>query len=671
MNKVLLILMLQMGATSLIAQNYKFGKVSEEELKEEFNPLDSTANATILYSSEKIHYEYTRDRGFFKIQEVHKRIKIYNKEGFRWASKEIAMYDKNTSTKDVMLNLKGETYNLLEGKVVGSKLKKSGIFEEETNKYWAKTKFTLPNVKVGSVIEYKYRISSPLNMIIDDALLQELIPVKKLDYQVRVPEFYNFKTYYNPQSILKPQIVTSSKRKNVQVTWTEQDWSLGGKRNKYERNIDYKEVIYTVSEENIPALKQEIYVSNLNNYRSKLSFELASTKSFNMDFKSYSSDWNSITKVIYDNQYFGGQLNKVNYFKKDIDALMNGGVATNAKVPTIFEFVKSKIKWNDFYGVYSNEGVRKAYEAGEGSVSDINLMLIAMLRYVGVKANPILVSTKSNGIPLFATRQGFNYVICGVEEQNEVVFLDATEKFAAINTLPERALNWQGRLIREHGSSSWVSLFPKENSVTTTMLSVNLNEELIFNGKLRSQKTDYFASNYRNKYTGLANEDLIKNFSKDKGEIEISNLEVKNEKNMFKPILQSYEFAYEDGVEEIGNEVYVDPLLFLTNTENIFNQEERKYNIDFNFPRTQKTIVSITIPEGYKVKSVPEGVRLAMSDELGDYSFLVKQNGSKVQVSQTLKVNFPIVPASYYPELKEVYKKLVQKNAEKIVLEKI
>ena len=663
--------MLQMGATSLVAQNYKFGKISNEELQEKFNPLDSTANATILYSSEKIHYEYTRDRGFFKIQEVHKRIKIYNKEGFRWASKEIAMYDKNTSTKDVMLNLKGETYNLLEGKVVGSKLKKSGIFEEETNKYWAKTKFTLPNVKVGSVIEYKYRISSPLNMIIDDAILQELIPVKKLDYQVRVPEFYNFKTYYNPQSILKPQIVTSSKRKNVQVTWTEQDWSLGGKRNKYERNIDYKEVIYTVSEENIPALKQEIYVSNLNNYRSKLSFELASTKSFNMDFKSYSSDWNSITKVIYDNQYFGGQLNKVNYFKKDIDALMNGGVATNAKVPTIFEFVKSKIKWNGFYGVYSNEGVRKAYEAGEGSVSDINLMLIAMLRYVGVKANPILVSTKSNGIPLFATRQGFNYVICGVEEQNEVVFLDATEKFAAINTLPERALNWQGRLIREHGSSSWVSLFPKENSVTTTMLSVNLNEELIFNGKLRSQKTDYFASNYRNKYTGLANEDLIKNLSKDKGEIEISNLEVKNERNMFKPILQSYEFAYEDGVEEIGNEVYVDPLLFLTNTENVFNQEERKYNIDFNFPRTQKTIVSITIPDGYKVKSVPEGVRLAMSDELGDYSFLVKQNGNKVQVSQTLKVNFPIIPATYYPELKEVYTKLVQKNAEKIVLEKI
>lgn len=663
--------MLQMGATSLVAQNYKFGKISNEELQEKFNPLDSAANATILYSSEKIHYEYTRDRGFFKIQEVHKRIKIYNKEGFRWASKEIAMYDKNTSTKDVMLNLKGETYNLLEGKVVGSKLKKSGIFEEETNKYWAKTKFTLPNVKVGSVIEYKYRISSPLNMIIDDAILQELIPVKKLDYQVRVPEFYNFKTYYNPQSILKPQIVTSSKRKNVQVTWTEQDWSLGGKRNKYERNIDYKEVIYTVSEENIPALKQEIYVSNLNNYRSKLSFELASTKSFNMDFKSYSSDWNSITKVIYDNQYFGGQLNKVNYFKKDIDALMNGGVATNAKVPTIFEFVKSKIKWNGFYGVYSNEGVRKAYEAGEGSVSDINLMLIAMLRYVGVKANPILVSTKSNGIPLFATRQGFNYVICGVEEQNEVVFLDATEKFAAINTLPERALNWQGRLIREHGSSSWVSLFPKENSVTTTMLSVNLNEELIFNGKLRSQKTDYFASNYRNKYTGLANEDLIKNLSKDKGEIEISNLEVKNERNMFKPILQSYEFAYEDGVEEIGNEVYVDPLLFLTNTENVFNQEERKYNIDFNFPRTQKTIVSITIPDGYKVKSVPEGVRLAMSDELGDYSFLVKQNGNKVQVSQTLKVNFPIIPATYYPELKEVYTKLVQKNAEKIVLEKI
>ena len=58
------------------------------------------------------------------------------------------------------------------------------------------------------------------------------------------------------------------------------------------------------------------------------------------------------------------------------------------------------------------KGTRKAYLEGEGNVADINLLLIAMLRSQGVDANPVLVSTRNNGIPLFPTRKGFNYVIC-------------------------------------------------------------------------------------------------------------------------------------------------------------------------------------------------------------------------------------------------------------------
>ena len=60
-----------------------------------------------------------------------------------------------------------------------------------------------------------------------------------------------------------------------------------------------------------------------------------------------------------------------------------------------------------------------------------------------------------------------------------------------------------------------------------------------------------------------------------------------------------------------------------------------------------------------------------MSDGLGEFSFLIKKNGQKIQVSEVVNINFPIIPVSYYPELKAVYKKIVEKNAERIVLEKI
>ena len=91
----------------------------------------------------------------------------------------------------------------------------------------------------------------------------------------------------------------------------------------------------------------------------------------------------------------------------------------------IFQYVKSKMNWDGYTGVGCSQGVRKAYKEGTGNVAEINLMLIAMFKYAGLNANPILVSTRSHGIPLFPTRNGFNYVVAGLEIQNDLILFDA------------------------------------------------------------------------------------------------------------------------------------------------------------------------------------------------------------------------------------------------------
>jgi len=657
--------------TTLNAQNFKFGKVSKEELQEKFNPLDSTANATILYSNEKINYEYNTDEGFYVLKDVHKRIKIYNKEGLEWANHEVRLYDKSRMLEEEISSLKGITYNLVKGEVKEQKLKKDGVFNEKENEYWKKISFTLPNVKEGSVVEFKYQIKSPFASKLDDVLLQELIPIKKVVYQAKIPENYTFKPYPNIKSNLVPNIEYDSGSREVLVRWKDKIPGRGGRIGKNEQLLEYKEKIIRINEDNVPALEKEVHVANLNNYQSKFSFELVSTKSFGSDVTNYATDWDSVVDVIYKSEDFGKQLAKKNYFEKDIDVLLQSLTSKPDKVYAIYNYIKSRVKWNNFVGVYTLKGVKKAYKEGVGNVADINLMLTSMLRYIGVDANPILVSTKSNGVPLYPSRQGFNYVICGVEINNEVLLLDASDKNTTVNIIPEKALNWQGRIIRKHGSSAWVSLFPKKNSSSTTMISAALNNDLSFTGKVRGQKTDYYAYGYRDEYLGVINEDLIKGISENKGEIEITNLNIKNNRELEKPIQQTYDFVYEDGLEEIGKDIYVSPMLFLTEEDNIFNKETRKYPIDFNFPRTNKSIINISIPEGYRIKSIPESVKLIMSDDLGEYSFLVKQNGNTIQVSELFKLNFSIVSVAYYPDLKEVYKKIVEKNAEKIVLEKI
>jgi len=216
-------------------------------------------------------------------------------------------------------------------------------------------------------------------------------------------------------------------------------------------------------------------VNNINNYRAKINFEIAAYRPRNGIPKFYNTTWKDVTKTIYENSNFGVQLNKKSHFKDDLENITNGVTSQIEKLNTIYNFVKSKIKWNEVYSIYtSNEGIKNAYRESVGNVAEINLTLVAMLREAGLAASPILVSTRSHGIPLFPTKEGYNYVIAGIEAQNEVILLDATEKYSSPNVLPLRDLNWEGRLIRENGSSIAINLYPKNYNSEKVVVKMNL-----------------------------------------------------------------------------------------------------------------------------------------------------------------------------------------------------
>jgi len=129
--------------------------------------------------------------------------------------------------------------------------------------------------------------------------------------------------------------------------------------------------------------------------------------------------------------------------------------------------------------VYSQKkGLKDAYKIGSGNVSEVNLLLVSMLRELGIEADPVLVSSTNNDIPIFPTREGFNYVIVQANYGGEKVLLDATEKFAGINLIPLRAANWKGRLIKEDGSSEWINLTNYTKSTETVLLTLKLDEKL-------------------------------------------------------------------------------------------------------------------------------------------------------------------------------------------------
>lgn len=637
---------------AVVAQNYKFGKVSKAEIEEQFYPSDSTADAAYLYKYRRSYFDFIQSQGFRLVTEIHHRIKIYTKEGFDYATKSIRYYSPNSGESESVSRIKGYTFSLDKGKIVKEKLSKDGIFKEKINKYNSKVKITMPNIKEGCIIDVKYVFISPYATSIDDVQFQKGIPIKKLKSQVEFPEYYTFNKM--SKGFFNIPMKTSSKH---------------GKIGDTNFNID----VFTFEGSNIPALKNnEAFVSNIYNYRGGMKFELANTNfvSIGGDYKNYSTSWKNVSKQIFKSSSFGEELNKSSYFKKDLEVILANNKTDNDKIAAIFQFVKDNVKWNGFYGKYTEKGVRRAYKENTGNVADINLILTAMLRSSGLDANPVLVSTKTNGVPLFPTIKGFNYVISSIKSlDNSYILLDATEQYSTPNVLPARALNWNGRIVTKEGNSSWIKLSSSKSAIEENMMMVKISEDLIVDGFIRTKYVNLNALNFRKNSNHIKEEELITKYEENNN-LEIEEFKIINKESLGKPVTRSIKFSSEDLIEQIANKIYIEPLLFLTNRKNPFKSDERKYPVDFTVAWKDQNRVSIQIPEGYTIEKLPEPLAMALPDNLGVFKYQVGQKGSKISVFSILQFNSPIIPAQYYTYLKDFYGKLVKKQSEKIVLVK-
>ena len=645
---ILFILIAQIATVS--AQNYKFGKVSKEELEEKFHPIDSTADASYLYKYRRSYFNYSDTQGFQLITEIHQRIKIYTKEGFEYATKSITYYNPDSGERESVNSIKGYTFYLKNGKVEKEKLSKDGIFQEKINEYNSRKKITMSKITEGCVLELKYTIVSPYPTSIEDVEFQKSIPIKKLKSQIEFPEYYTFKTiakgYYS-----------------VPMTNTSKGSKIG--------NTNFRTEIFNFEDENIPVLKNnEAYVANINNYRGGVKFELAQTNfiSIGGDFKNYSNSWETVSKQIFKSTSFGSELDKSSYYKDDLEKILANNTTDQDKIGAIFEFVKSQVKWNGFYGKYAEKGVRAAYKENTGNVADINLMLTSMLRSAGLEANPVLVSSRGNGVPLFPTLNGFDYVISIVQfPDNSYVLLDATELYSLPNVLPVRALNWDGRIVTKDGTSSWVKLSSTKHAIEDNMMMVKISDDLIVEGLIRTKYENLNALNFRKNYNHIKEEELIKDYEENNN-IETEEFKILNQEDIYKDIVRNVKFSSEDLIEQIGNKLYIEPNLFLTKRENPFKLAERKYPVDFATAWRDINRVSIEIPEGYTVEKLPESLAIALPNNLGVFKYQVSQNGNKVKSLSILEFNSAMIPSEYYAYLKDFYSKLVKKQTEKIVL---
>ncbi|WP_397447717.1 transglutaminase domain-containing protein [Polaribacter sp. R77954] len=642
---------------SLYTQSYKFGEISKKELEENFYPQDSGAAAVYLYKK-RTTYMRLNVLETNCYTDVHERIKIYNKDGLDEANRIINYYNLNSRIEESVSAIKGATYYLENDQIKSIELSKTNIFKDKLNNYLNSIKIAFPKVKAGAIIEIKYRIRSQNISYIRPFEFQYAIPIKKIEYSFEAPEYFDYnkisKGYY------APPLQASKKVRDLLYN--------------YDLNINYNINVFSFKDDNIPAIKNdELYTKNIDDYRGAIRFDLKlkSGKKIPGVLKKDYTTWNDIGTIISKSNNFSNQINKSSYYKKDLEILVSKAKTDEAKITAIFQFVKNRIKWNSYDDIYAEHGVKKAYKERVGNVADINFVLISMLRSAGLNANPILVSTKKNGYPIFPSRFSFNYVICKVDLEGKRILLDATDQYNSINLISSRILNWRGRVVEKDGSSYWEELTPDNYALESNTLFVKIDaKNTLVKGKIRTKYENLKALNFRKTKNHINNNMLISDYET-KNNIEIESFSLQNQLAANLPIYSTIDLTGYNFIEKIKGKLYIEPLLFLKTKVNPFKADKRVYPVEFDAPWTKINRVSLEIPKGYTLEKMPSALKIALPNNLGFFTYEVTQFGNKIKVLSSLQINNTMISVDNYIFLKDFYNQLVQKESEKMILKKI
>jgi hypothetical protein len=176
----------------------------------------------------------------------------------------------------------------------------------------------MPNVKEGSIIEYEYTVRSPRISELKEWFFQTSIPVNHSEFITYIPEYFTYKP--NSKGFLFPKVTVEKSPKSIIIQ--RKDRPRGSITSFSEDKINYIETRTTYLAQNLPAMKEEAYVNNIDNYTSSISHELSMTSYPNEPFKMYSTDWEKVVKTIYEYDDFGPELEKTGYFEADIATLI-------------------------------------------------------------------------------------------------------------------------------------------------------------------------------------------------------------------------------------------------------------------------------------------------------------------------------------------------------------
>ncbi|WP_158237990.1 transglutaminase domain-containing protein [Emticicia sp. TH156] len=654
--KKLLLLLVTSCANLVYAQKntepvVKFGEISRAEVEMKVYPADSTADAVFLYD----HGTTTFDLRNNMIQTrftYHGRIKILKKSALDLGTIAKQIYKDGADKSEYINDIKGYTYNLENGEIKRDKLTKESIFSEKPVGNVQDVKIVMPNVKVGSVIEYSFNIETPFSISNNPKpwSFQGLYPALWSIYEITIPSFFHYRILMSGYLDL-----TDNQTKSVNVSFGTQT----------ENGLFQRFIM-----KDVPAFRNEAFITTSSDYVTKMDFELASVNWPGYLIKDFSLDYPSLNNTMLGASILGGQLKHTGFLSGVAKDISKTYADSSSRIKAACEYIQKNIKWNRMEGLYSNS-IRKVLDSRTGDAGDINLLLIALLRELGFDANPVILSTRSHGKihEQFALRKRFNYVVAHIERNGKDLLLDATDEYQKPGMLPVQCLNGKGWLVHPE-KPRFVSLAPSDKELKFKKADLSLSEDGELQGLITRSYGGYGDLTAKKDFNRLGADSYLDEVKKKQESWIIEKADFANTTAVNESFEAKYQVTLNNYATKAGKMLHFKPMLSEGFEENPLKTKDRVYPIDMAYPKEEIFIGNFEIPEGYSVAELPKNTVISLPGNGGRFMYSVAVNGKSMMVSSRVQFLKPVYYAEEYPILQEFYDKIVAKHNELITLKK-
>lgn len=644
-----------------IEPNKKFGNPTKEEFAMTVYAPDSSASAVILCKKGYARFRYDDLYGFKLDYEFETRIKVLKEDGISIADVVLTYYNKGDRENDEEIkDISATTYNMENGKVEKIKMNKSLIFKERIGEYTMNVKFSIPAVKVGSIIEYKYKIDSKQLYNLRSWSAQCEYPVVYSEFDVIIPEYFNFNLETRGYETI-----------NVKKEPTSESFPIrtGGARIE---NVDCRAISYVFTANNMPALKADKYIWCPGDYTSKINFEMSGFSFPGQLYKSFSVKWEDIDKILLDHSGFGGKLKMKNPFSEEVAALgIDKLEKVEQKVSALYIFLKSKVKWNESYELFGGN-IKKVIQEGSGNNADLNFILMSMMRDANIECYPLVLSRRNAGIlPVtHPSYQSLNTFVVGFKgSDGQLDFIDGSVLDGYINVLPPVLMVSEARIIsRDYPEDKWVNLKNLSKNVTQLNIMADIDDGGNIKGKCTTYRSGEFSRLYKNSFRSAKDSLTFISDLENKENIKVISMKHAGMDKFSPKLMVDMDFEKEGSVND--SLIYINPMVFIDRESNPFIQENRKLPVEISFAEDIIITANLNLPEGYTIEELPASVSLKLDNQDAQCLYAVNPTEGGVSLLYKFSIKPAIFTPDRYEQLKNFWKMVVDKNNEILVIKK-